>query len=278
MDFTKDMQTISAEGNYLTYHSSSIHYLKFGDGDRFLIAFHGFGEQAATFLKLSPSLSPLYTIIAIDFPLHGKTDWQEDRYIEPKDLSEIVTRLMEKWNIHRISLLGFSMGGRLVFSLATLMAEKIERLILLAPDGIKTHFMFNVAVYPTWGRWLFKKVMRYPGIFLFIVRFLKRLGLISQFLHDFTLSQMGTADKRQLIVDTWFAIRNFNPSIRLVAQSINEKDIETVMIFGDRDKVIKPNSGKKLCKKIKRCRYHIVQKGHFMITESFNSQLASIIN
>lgn len=264
-------------GNFIDFKSSRIHYIKFGDAPRFLFAFHGFGENAANFIKLQPALSTSYTVIAIDFPKHGHTQWVEDEHICPEDLADIVNSLMTHLGITRTALLGFSMGGRMVLSLTSLLSQKIDRIILLASDGIKTHLLFNIAVYPAWGRKLFAYVMHHPGFFLSVVKGLRNLRLISRFLHDFTMNQMGSAAKRLLILDTWLAISRFNPSKKDIVQSINTHAIETIMIFGERDKVIKSGSGKKLCRKLNNCHYHIVPKGHFMVSQSFNEELAKIL-
>src|ERR1035437_4038700 len=64
-------------GGTVSYQQSTFHFHQFGNGAKLLLCFHGYGEMAGSFLFLEKSLGKEYTMIAIDFPFHGKTNWQE---------------------------------------------------------------------------------------------------------------------------------------------------------------------------------------------------------
>ena len=62
----------------IVYRNTAIHYLSMGSGKQILIALHGYGDNAALYKVLLPSLGNRYTIYAIDLPYHGRTRWAAD--------------------------------------------------------------------------------------------------------------------------------------------------------------------------------------------------------
>ena len=113
--------------HYVLFRRSRFHYSRWGEGNRVLFAFHGYGESAASFRFLAAALARDFTVIAIDMPFHGETEWNEGHLFAPGDLlgllSEIAAGLPgggEEW-----SLLGYSMGGRVALQLVELAPEKI---------------------------------------------------------------------------------------------------------------------------------------------------------
>ncbi|MEM1137405.1 MAG: alpha/beta hydrolase, partial [Bacteroidota bacterium] len=61
----------------LPYKNSFIAYHKAGSGKKCLILFHGFGDKAALFAPIFPTLTQAFEVWAISFPYHGETHWKE---------------------------------------------------------------------------------------------------------------------------------------------------------------------------------------------------------
>ena len=68
----------------LAYKSSIINYYIFGSGAKTLFCFHGYGEDGNSFAFLEKKLGLAYTLYAIDFPVHGKTQWNEKEPFTPE--------------------------------------------------------------------------------------------------------------------------------------------------------------------------------------------------
>ena len=135
------------QSHYIIYKNSSIHYRHYGNGSKLLFCFHGYGRDSDTFYILERRLGNLFTIIAIDIPFHGRTVWKDELTFKPAYLQELLLQIRS--DLHeensKFSLLGFSMGGRIALYLTQLMPEKIERLILLAPDGLHSNLWRSLA-------------------------------------------------------------------------------------------------------------------------------------
>ena len=118
------------ESHFLQCHSHRIHYLKFGSGEKLLFCFHGFGENANTFSVLKCSLEKKFTVISIDLPLHGLTEWNE-KYFDKNSLKEILIQLLNENNKEKCSLMGFSMGGKMVIGAMSQIPESVEEIFLM---------------------------------------------------------------------------------------------------------------------------------------------------
>lgn len=124
--------------NGVTYHVDVI-----GDGEHHVLMLHGFTGRGSNFKEMIAGFpdSGDFTFILIDQLGHGKTDIPMDpkRYnIEnaTADLKEIIDKL----GISRVSLYGYSMGGRLALSFAISYPSFVRKLVLESSSpGLKTN-------------------------------------------------------------------------------------------------------------------------------------------
>ena len=117
-------------------------YRRFGDGNKMLFCFHGYGEDALTFSFLEKNLGNEFTLIALDFPFHGLTEWNEEFLLRIDELIEIMNKIS---SVQSFSILGYSMGGRVALKLLQIIPDRIEKIILLAPDGLHNNFWHKIS-------------------------------------------------------------------------------------------------------------------------------------
>ncbi|MEZ5014173.1 MAG: alpha/beta fold hydrolase [Chitinophagales bacterium] len=258
------------ESAFLTYRNSSIHYIRFGSGSKHLFAFHGFSENATSFLTLESSLGQYYTIYAFDIPFHGETKWNEEEPFAVSDLLSIVDACRQQNGIDRFSVLGFSMGGKCALYLTAAFAKDMDALWLLASDGIQTNKIYNVAVYPAWGRKLFHTTIDHPGWFFAFIRISRALRMLSPWLYKFTTNHMNTREKRQRLYDTWISMSRFNPDIDVVKREVQKYAIRCFLFFGIRDEVIPVSVGAAFADGLDNCTLVELQRGHYFIDEKLN--------
>ncbi len=262
----------------VTYNLSTIHFLRFGTGSEVMIAFHGFGEISDSFLALQQALGGRYTVYAMDMPYHGKTIWREPHYYNKQDLHSILELLFAAEHISKFELMGFSMGGKNAMAAVKMFPDKVQRLLLLASDGIQTKRLYNVAVYPAWGRKVFHSVVHHPGWLFAGIRLFRRLGIISPWLHKFTTNHLNTKEKRQCLYDTWVAMADFQIDIPYLKQLINKHAIPVLLIFGERDEVIPPAVATIFAQGVDHATIHIIRRGHYFIDERFDPVLTNIMS
>ena len=103
-------------------------------------------------------LDQRFTIIAFDFPIHGKTNWNEGLLFEPHDLISIIDLI--KPENKKIHMLAYSMGGRVALQLLQVMPEQIASLVLMAPDGLHKNKWQWLATKTKIGNLIFRSVMK----------------------------------------------------------------------------------------------------------------------
>lgn len=100
-----------------------------------LILLHGFGSSLHTWEPWALNLSDTFRVVRIDLPGAGLTgadptgDYSDARGVQ------VLAALMDELGIARASLIGHSMGGRLAWRFAAEQPGRVERLVLVAPDG-----------------------------------------------------------------------------------------------------------------------------------------------
>ena len=105
-----------------------------------IVLLHGFTGSKANWKQLITPLAEAHSVIAIDILGHGDSDKPDDphRYRMEYVSSDII-KLVRAMTTAPITLLGYSMGGRLALYTAALYPEEINRLILeSASPGLLT--------------------------------------------------------------------------------------------------------------------------------------------
>src|SRR5215831_16075234 len=170
------------------YKNSEIGYQLFGKGPRPVICFHGYGEDTESFLFLEKYLGDEFSLIAFDLPFHGKTNWQEKNFSQD-DLLTLIKELLIlngfDYKTSQLTLLAFSLGGRVALNVYELMPSSITRLVLLAPDGMKVNFWYWLSTQTFIGKSLFSFTMKNPAWFFGFLKIINLLGLVNRSIFKF---------------------------------------------------------------------------------------------
>ncbi|MDQ0105724.1 Pimeloyl-ACP methyl ester carboxylesterase [Chitinophaga terrae (ex Kim and Jung 2007)] len=251
---------------YLPYLNSVFHGIVDGSGKDLLICLHGFGESAAHFASLATTLGDVFTIVALDMPLHGQTLWHENRVFRKDDLQAVIDAVLKQFNFTRFSLLGYSMGGRLSLCVVELMPEKIDRLVLAAADGLKNNPWHMFVTQTSVGNWLFKYNTYHPALFFALLNTWKRLGLLNQSVYKFALHRMNEPVKRELVYNVWTNLRRMMPDKKHCKQLLARYNVFTLLVFGKYDRVIPPVLGSRFLDGTFPSRLVVLDKGHQLIS------------
>lgn len=262
------MNIKALESKIFNYQNSILHYYKHGSGVKILICFHGFGQNALVYQSLAQRLSTKYTLYSFDLFYHGLSQWQDcEIAISPELLSEMLKAWLISEKIDCISLCGYSMGGKIVLSLVENLNVQLEKLLFIAPDGIQTHFWYNMATYPYWARSLFKYTIDHPAFFLRSVNLLGKIGVLDRGVVRFAKSQMNNAQKRRKVYCTWLTYRHIKPNIEQVAKICNDSGVDLTIYLGRYDRIISENRIKPLIRQVKNHKLYLLERGHNTLIE-----------
>jgi pimeloyl-ACP methyl ester carboxylesterase len=258
---------------YHPLRNSRIHYRCWGTGPRLVFAFHGYGESSAAFTFLGEALGKDYTLVAIDLPFHGETDWKEGLFFDPLWLPGLLTeiavglpeRLADWW------LLGYSMGGRIALQLLGDSPSNIQKIVLLAPDGLKVNVWYWIATRTRAGNTLFRWTMRRPGWLFLMLRLGNALRLVNPSIYKFTVHYINDNRVRQDLYTRWTTMRGFRPSLSVLAEIIRSRKLRVALIFGRYDRIIRWERGEQLRKKgiAGTCSLILLPTGHQLLRPQY---------
>jgi pimeloyl-ACP methyl ester carboxylesterase len=100
-----------------------------------VILLHGFGSSLHTWEDWAEGLQDRFRVVRIDIPGFGLTgpDPSGD-YSDARSIA-LIAALMDRLGIARASIVGSSMGGRIAWAFAAAEPDRVEKLVLMAPDG-----------------------------------------------------------------------------------------------------------------------------------------------
>ncbi|MBS1598275.1 MAG: alpha/beta hydrolase [Bacteroidetes bacterium] len=253
---------------FLTYKSSRIHYQKAGNGKRALVALHGYSDSANSFDLIKDYMGNDFTLIAIDLPFHGQTDWKEGLTLHPAELIEIIDSIISENSLphSKIHLMGFSMGGRIALSLFQNVPGKIDKLILLASDGLHISKWYWLATQTWMGNALFNFTTKYPGWFFNMLHVGRKMKLIKQNVYKFSMSSMKEKQLRHDLYARWTAMRKFTTNFKKLKSLVLLHKTPVRLVYGEYDHIIRTNGGEKFREGIEKyCELSILSCGHHVL-------------
>lgn len=254
------------ESSYIHIGGQSIHYLTMGSGSRILLAFHGYSNSARLFLPFQPYLKD-YTILSVDLPHHGNCQWQGDKKLEIEELKQLVGALAKQHQAERISLLGYSIGGRVCLKILELFPSMIERMVLMAPDGLAINPLYYFVTNTTIGRSMFRSFTDNPKPYIKWIDRAKDRNWIDASRHKFAMQYVQSDQGRQFLHKVWSCMSLLIPDSKKVKKTINRFHIPVDIFMGRHDRLIPVSLGKNFKKGMDTVQLHILDKGHRIFEE-----------
>lgn len=230
---------------YIDILTNRIHVQQYGTGKQLLVLFHGFGESGTEYGALGKLLGKEYTIVVPDLPFHGTTQWGNE-LLTTDLLKELIQYLLKKQELEVCSILGYSMGGRLAICLAQCAPALINRLILVAPEGLRKNHWFQFATGTRIGRWIFKMITSYPQVSFRWVQIYGKLGSTGKKRVNYVRDLMKEQSVRLRIYHCWLCFRKLRPNTNL--SFLKHIAFPPHIHFGKYDRLIPPPTRKEMQK------------------------------
>lgn len=246
-----------------------------GGGSKVLIAFHGFGNDAAIFAPIAQLLQEAYTIVAIDLPGHGLSRWT-DPYFRKKDLMAIVQGIKNDFGVEKLSLLGYSLGGRVCLNIVEQQPNWIDKLVLLAADGLEKNYWYQIATRNPIGKVIFKSMMQQPEQWLNRVDFLRKYKIIDESRFKFARINLTDEKVRHQLSYVWPVTSKLVVNIAAVKWNLNKYKIETHVFMGKHDRIFPPVQGERFVKNLKTAHLHILDSGHNLLETALLPEIQKV--
>lgn len=264
----------------LPYRSSSFEFIRFGHGPQVAVCFHGYGEQGASFAFLEKHLGASYTFIAINLPHHGHTQWKEPALFTVQQLLQVMEAIFRQQGVaaERFTLLGYSMGGRVALTVANAVPDRVSRLCLVAPDGMKMNFWYWLSTQTKAGNGLFRFTMKHPGWFTGLIKGAHRLRLVNTSIGKFLDYYIGDPVVRQELYDRWTCMRKFTPDLQQLQKDIRKYQIPVRLLYGKYDRIIVAARAEPFVRGAgAHCSIKVLAAGHQLLQERYAAAIGEML-
>lgn len=255
------------DSGFITTGSQRLHYLRWGQGSRVLLAFHGYGNSASLFASLAGKVAATYTTISVDLPHHGRSEWTgNDPWTKP-ELTAFVKALMAQLGVERISLTGFSLGGRVCLNIIEQLPEVVNKAVLIAPDGLVPNPLYWFVTRNPAGIRLFNGFVERPEGYIRFVDWLHHRKWVNASKHKFVMQYVSAPAARAFLRKVWPGMRLLVPARRQVQQRIRQFRIPTYIFMGRYDRIIPPRQAHTFAKGNPFIHVQVLDKGHRLMDE-----------
>ena len=258
---------------YISVGKEQLHYLKAGTGRRLLLAFHGYGNHAGIFQPMTPYLQNEFTILSFDLPHHGKSTWS-DALLTKKDLVQAVEAMKKEYNVEKVSLLGYSLGGRVCMSILEAMPASIAGVTLLATDGLAVNSYYYFFTRTYLGKTLFRHMLEKPEPYFKMLDWLKKRNMVAAGRHKFVMQSLNSAENRDFLLRVWPGLSDLVPAPAKLKAAINKYHIPVAIFMGVHDKIMPPELGEKFRSGLETVQLYVLEKGHRIFDEDNAEQIA----
>jgi pimeloyl-ACP methyl ester carboxylesterase len=126
-------QAASYRDGVIAVDGRTIHYLDWGGPDDrpALILVHAFDRSAHSYDHVAPLLGQRHRVIAIDLRGHGDSDWSPEGAYAVEDYVADLHALVVQLKLPSVSLIGCSIGGRVVQVYTGMHPDRVSKLIVL---------------------------------------------------------------------------------------------------------------------------------------------------
>lgn len=217
------------------------------EGDGFpLVLIHGFSNNLNYWYNLDKSIYENFKVIKMDLRGHGKSDLGNEE-VSVELLTSDIMKLLEKLNIDKFNLIGFSLGGSVAINIAEKYSERVNKLVLLSTFAKADSTIENF--FKEFNKCLNKSFSEYYD---YILKYILPEDLIIK--HHESLEEIKIAKSKTVCCENLIKLLpvglNFNGE-----KDLNKITAETLIVSSKNDELTKVELSNTLNKKISNSTY-----------------------
>lgn len=133
---TLETRYLQAPGDLVEMDGQRLHVRDSGPADApAILMIHGFAASLHTWEPWAQALAGPFRVLRLDLPGSGLSAPDAVGNYRDARTVALLRALLDQRGIRRAHLLGHSIGGRIAWTFAAAHPERVDRLVLLAPDG-----------------------------------------------------------------------------------------------------------------------------------------------
>lgn len=256
---------------------------RFGHGPEPLLAFHGFGQHAGIWRVFEEVLSEKFTVYSFEHFHHGRSFYPENKRKSAPFSADtwqgLIQTFLRERQITNFSLMGYSLGGKTALQTLEMFPEQVNRLVLLAPDGVIESGWYKFVSRNKAGELLYKSFINKPDMLFGLMKGMAKVGAVSEKEYKFATGQLDSEEKRKLVYYTWRSYALIRPHLDTIKQIINRRNIPAHIITGKYDTVLNPRIGKRFIEGLHAgCKHIEIKASHDLLRHKTGETMEGIFD
>lgn len=270
--------------HYFSNDLVDMHYYRFGTGPKTMFCFHGYGMHGRQFKVLEETMGDQYTFYGFDLFFHKKTVLRDQsvaavkKGISKVQLADLFKDFCKEAGVDRFSIIAYSMGSHYATSLVEEIPEHINELFIAAPSSLKPGKIITFLSGNRMGNKVLERMALSSNSMPRLLSLLKKTKIIDQKGYDILFKEVASPELRF----SFYACASYMRFLTLNADKfiakLNQHQIKSVFIFGERDKNYPPAIGKDVILKIDQAKQLVINENHDMINLNFANVLSRLLH
>lgn len=239
-----------------------------------IILIHGFLSSTYTFNKLIPLLAEHFSVLAIDLPGFGRSEKSATFRYSYSNYAHLVVKCMEHFSIQKAVLAGHSMGGQISLNIARLYPEKVKKLILLCSSGYlkkSKRFLVYCSYLPFFRYFAKRHVRKYD-----VKKELQNVLYDHKLITDEMIQEFARPLSENDFYKSLIRLLRHREG-DLSSEQLKQIDVETLLIWGEEDRVVPFEIGKRLAKELPNAKIISYRETGHLITEERPKEIVNDI-
>ncbi|ALC91650.1 hydrolase [Bacillus sp. FJAT-18017] len=229
-----------------------------------LLLIHGFASSTYTFRRIIPLLQKHYSILAVDLPGFGKSEKPITYIYSFQNYAGLLLECLRKFGFSSTSIVAHSMGGQIALNMALIAPEKINKLILLCSSGYLKPAR-KPLIYCSYLPF-FEKFVHYYVRRKDVKHHLSNVFFDQTLINDELIQEFGKPLAEKGFYQALIRLLRHREG-DLLPQQLKEIKVPTLLIWGEEDRVVPVEVGKRLVRDLPDAQLITVEKTGHLITE-----------
>ena len=168
----------------------------------------------------------------------------------------------------------YSIGGRVCLKIAEQVPECIDKVVLIASDGLAFNPFYYFVTRTTPGKFLFSSFLTNPLKYMPVVEWAKKRNLVDGSRYKFAMQYLKAEQDRTFLLKVWPCMAHIIPDYKRLKHAVDIHQIPIHLFMGAYDKVIPISLAYRFCDDIPNTSLHIIEKGHRVFDQDTMPQIA----
>jgi pimeloyl-ACP methyl ester carboxylesterase len=261
-----------------------MHYYRFGSGPKSMFCFHGYGMHGRQFRVLEETMGDQYTFYGFDLFFHKNTILKDQsisavkKGITKSQLAALFKDFCKTTGTELFSIIAYSMGSHYATSLVEEMPEHIEELFIAAPSSLKPGKIITFLSANRLGNKVLERMALSDNGMTRLLSVLKKIKIIDQKAYDILFKEVSSPDLRFSFYACASYMRLLTLNKEKFIAKLNQYQIRSIFIFGERDRSYPPAIGQAIIPRINLAKQFVINENHDMINRNFANVLSGLLH